>query len=213
MTTRPLLLDLCSGAGGGAVGYHRAGFDVTGSDIAPQPRFPFEFIQADALDILADLAFMRRFAAVHISPPCQRFSAMSACRPGLAEGYQDIVAATRELARATGLPYVIENVPQSPLVDPVWLCGTMFSLELYRHRGFETNWPLVAPAHPAHVLPASKAGHWVPGTVMSVAGHVAPMWKAREVMGGVDWMNRAELGESIPPSYTEYVGTHLLAGC
>lgn len=134
---------------------------------------------------------------------------MSNCRPGLAASYPDLVGAIRNIILMTGLPYVIENVPNSPLIDPVWLCGQMFGLELYRHRGFETNWTLEPPDHPPHVLPASKAGHWVPGTIMSVAGHVAPIAKARGVMG-IDWMTRAELGESIPPAYTEYVGRHLI---
>jgi DNA (cytosine-5)-methyltransferase 1 len=85
----------------------------------------------------------------------------------------------------------------------------MFGLELYRHRLFESNIPLHAPDHPAHLTPASKAGHWTPGTVMSVAGHCAPIAKAREVMG-IDWMNRAELGEAIPPAYSHFIGTQLL---
>jgi DNA (cytosine-5)-methyltransferase 1 len=149
------------------------------------------------------------FDAIHASPPCQRYSAMSACRPGLSDEYPDLVGPTRELLKQTGLPWVIENVPGSPLNDPIVLCGQMFGLELYRHRLFEASLPLVAPEHPAHTMPASKAGHWTPGTVMSVAGHCAPIAKAREVMG-IDWMNRAELGESIPPAYTEFIGAQLL---
>lgn len=205
---RPKLLDLCAGAGGAAMGYARAGFEVTGVDINPQPNYPFSFIRDDALHFLRQHA--DRYDAIHVSPPCQRHSAMTACRPGLADEYDDIIAPVREMLIATRLHYVIENVPGSPLIDPVWLCGQMFGLELYRHRGFEANFPIVAPEHPEHVIPASKAGHWKPGTIMSVAGHVAPMWKAREVMGGIDWMTRDELGESIPPLYTEHVGRSLM---
>ncbi len=206
-TRKPRLLDLCSGAGGAAVGYHRAGFEVVGVDIAPQPRFPFEFHQADALHYLAE--HWREYDAVHISCPCQRFSAMSACRPGLSEGYPDLIAASRGLLDLTGLPYVMENVPQSPLRPDVVLCGHMFGMELYRHRVFEANWPTQEPMHVPHTLPASKAGHWKPGTIMSISGHVSPIAKAREVMG-IDWMTRDELAESIPPAYTEEIGQQLM---
>ena len=226
--TKRRILDLFCGAGGAGMGYHRAGFDVVGVDINPQPRYPFAFHQQDATFALRRLVnrggstfvhpdgrheflTLADFAAIHASPPCQRYSAMSACRPGLSDDYPDLVRDTRALAIASGLPYVIENVPGSPLVDPIVLCGQMFGLELYRHRLFESNIPLTAPAHPPHLVPASKAGHWRPGTVMSVAGHVSPIRKAREVMG-IDWMNRDELGESIPPAYTEFLGGQLLEG-
>ena len=204
---RPLLLDLFSGAGGAAEGYHRAGFDVVGVDIAPQPNYPFEFNQDDALDFLE--GNYRAFDAIHASPPCQRYSAMSNCRPGLADEYADLVHLTRTMLLNTGLPYVIENVPGSPLENPVMLCGQMFGLELYRHRLFETSFPVGTPAHPEHVIPASKAGHWKPGTIMSISGHVAPIAVAKKAMG-IDWMNRNELAESIPPVYTDYIGRRLL---
>jgi DNA (cytosine-5)-methyltransferase 1 len=191
------------------MGYHRAGFEVVGVDIAPQPRFPFEFHQADAIHHLAE--HWREFDAVHASCPCQRFSAMSACRPGLARDYPDLIAATRSLLELTGKPYIIENVAGSPLRPDLTLCGQMFGLELYRHRIFEVGGAFMwQPEHPAHAIPASKAGHWKPGTVMSVSGHVSPIAKAREVMG-IDWMTRDELAESIPPAYTEHIGAQLLS--
>ena len=179
---------------------------MVGVDIAPMPNYPFEFHQGDALEFLAEHG--EAFDVVHASPPCQRHSAMTACRPGLAADYPDLIAPTRTLLQSFDAPWVIENVPGSPLIDPVWLCGQMFNLDLYRHRGFETNFPIVAPLHPDHLVPASKAGHWTPGTVMSVAGHIAPMWKAREVMG-IDWTNREELGEAVPPAYTRWLGMHI----
>ncbi len=199
---RPLLLDLFCGAGGASVGYHRAGFDVIGVDIETQPRYPFEFLRLDALEALHMPSLLRAVDVIHASPPCQFHSAMTECRPGLAEEYPDLIGPVRELIQHTGRPYVIENVPRSPLRDPVTLCGQMFGLELYRHRLFESNWPLWQIEHPEHVMPASKAGHWKPGTVMSVAGHVSPIAKAREVMG-IDWMTRDELAESIPPAYSQ----------
>lgn len=202
------LLDLFCGAGGAAVGYARAGFEVVGVDINPQPNYPFKFHQADALAWVKE--HWHEFDAIHASPPCQRYSAMSNCRPGLNLDYPDLISSTRSALRDSRLSWVIENVPGSPLVDPIELCGTMFGLELYRHRLFESSVNLVAPHHPDHTLPASKAGHWKPGTVMSVAGHCAPVAKARQVMG-IDWTTRDELAEAIPPAYTEHIGKQLLA--
>ncbi len=189
------------------MGYYRAGFDVVGVDIAPQPNYPFEFIRGDAVEFLK--ARPEGVDAIHASPPCQRYSGMSNCRPGLSDEYPDLVDPVRELLAKTGLPWVIENVPGAPLISPITLCGQMFGLELYRHRLFEASLPLQEPLHPQHVMPASKAGHWKPGTVMSVSGHVAPMSKAREVMG-IDWCNRAELAEAIPPAYTQFIGEQLI---
>jgi DNA (cytosine-5)-methyltransferase 1 len=198
------ILDAFCGAGGASVGYARAfpGAVIAGVDIEPQRHYPFKFIQADALEFIRDHG--HEFDFIHASPPCQGYSAMSACRPGLADEYPRLIEPVRDLLHGF-LPYVIENVVGSPLVDPVELCGQMFGLELYRHRLFECSFPLWAPPHPAHTMPASKAGHWKPGTVMSVAGHVSPIAKAREVMG-IDWMTRDELAEAIPPHYTQYIG-------
>ena len=165
----PRLLDLFCGAGGAAMGYHRAGFDVVGVDINPQPRYPFEFHQADAVDLLRDIAGCRDLPgfyevdAIHASPPCQFFSTMSAM-PNARE-HVDLLTPTREwLARMT-VPWVIENVPGAPLnaappslfsdTSGVTLCGSMFGLtadfdgttyELRRHRLFESNVPLAQPA-------------------------------------------------------------------
>jgi DNA (cytosine-5)-methyltransferase 1 len=211
---RPRLLDLFCGAGGASLGYHDAGFEVVGVDIKPQPNYPFEFIQAEALDTLG--RFMRtsrllhsaRFDAIHASPPCQAYSSMTKCRPGLSLEYPDLIGPTRHLLEQSGLPWVIENVPYAPMRADVTLCGQMFGLPLYRHRLFEANFPIVQPDHPEHLIPASKAGHWKPGTIISVSGHVAPISVARMAMG-IDWMNRDELSEAIPPAYTEFVGQQM----
>lgn len=212
---KPRLLDLFCGAGGAAVGYHRAGFEVVGVDINPQPNYPFEFWQYDA--VLYDLLPLGGFDAIHASPPCQRYSAMSNCRPGLADEYANLVGTTRLMLDRSGLPSVIENVSGAPLTwasdlfgrHGVFLCGRMFGLELYRHRLFETSFALPQPHHPRHDRPASKAGHWQPGTVISVSGNCSPITVARKAMG-IDWMTRDELGEAIPPAYTEYIGRALL---
>jgi DNA (cytosine-5)-methyltransferase 1 len=226
---RPRLLDLFCGAGGAGVGYHRAGFDVVGVDLAPQKNYPFEFIQADAVEFLELLLddgncprwgwFPGDFAAIHASPPCQHDSRMTNCRPGLADEYPQLIDATRVLLSSQETPWAIENVEGSGLATQddllgahgLTLCGTMFSLPLYRHRLFETSFPVAPPLHPRHFIPASKAGHWKPGTIISVEGHCSPIALAREAMGGVDWMTRDELAESIPPAYGEYLGTAFLA--
>jgi DNA (cytosine-5)-methyltransferase 1 len=138
---RPLLLDLFCKAGGAGMGYHRAGFDVVGVDIEPQPRYPFRFVQADALEFLA--AHGREFDAIHASPPCQKYCALR--HLAKTEDYPDLIPETRELLEATGRPWVIENTPGAPLRSPLILCGTMFRLrtncgaELRRHRLFESN--------------------------------------------------------------------------
>jgi DNA (cytosine-5)-methyltransferase 1 len=194
--SRPRLLDLFCGAGGAAVGYHRAGFDVVGVDIAPQRNFPFLFVQGDALEFLAEHG--HGFDAVHASPPCQHYSGMSNCRPGLAAEYPDLIGPTRDALIATGKPWVIENVPGSPLRKDLVLCGCMVGLDLWQ------------PDHPRHTRPGSRAGHWKPGQIISISGHCAPIAEARRAMG-IDWMNRHELAESIPPAFAEYVGVALLA--
>lgn len=210
----PVLLDLFCGAGGAAVGYSRAGFTVVGVDIAPQPRFPFDFHQDDAIDFVLNHA--DQFDAIHASPPCQPHSAMSVCRPGLAGQYIDLLDATRKVLAATGKPWVIENVPGSgiptqPTLDGaqgIVLCGHMFGLELYRHRLFECSHPLTEPPHPRHEKMGGRAGHWKPGEIISVSGHCAPIEVAKAAMG-IDWMRREELAESIPPAYTEFIGSQL----
>lgn len=202
----PRLLDLFCGAGGAAVGYQRAGFTVVGVDIHPQPRYPFEFHQADAMSYPLD-----GFDVIHASPPCQRYSSMTTCRPGLADEYPDYIGLTRARLEAAGAPWVIENVPGSPLRQPTVLCGQMFGLRLYRHRLFETSFQMPSVVMcPGHPLPASKAGHWKPGTIISVAGHVAPIAEAKAAMG-IGWMRREELAEAIPPAYTEYLGREIVA--
>jgi DNA (cytosine-5)-methyltransferase 1 len=225
LVSRPLLLDLFCGAGGAAMGYHRAGFDVIGVDIKPQPRYPFTFFRADATrptlilsDPLVESLFrLDEFAAIHASPPCQRYSDL-AKRNGNADDWPDLVGPTRELLRATGLPYVIENVEGAPLIDPVTLCGTMFpGLRVLRHRLFESNIPLTAPPHGDHPLVFThdkrKAHHGKldqdTSFVQVTGGGNATVANKRSAMG-IDWMNGHELNEAIPPAYTEFIGRQLI---
>jgi DNA (cytosine-5)-methyltransferase 1 len=223
---RRRVLDLYCCEGGAGMGYHRAGLDVVGIDKERQARYPFPCLEYDAITVLdgliSDGAFswlnLRDFDAVHASPPCQRKSRMTNCRPGLAETYPDLIGPTRDRLRALGLPWVMENVEGAGLpgqndlfgANGLTLCGHMFGLRLYRHRFFETSFSISPPHHPRHLTPASKAGHWQPGTIISVEGNCAPIAEAREAMG-IGWMTRGGLVEAIPPAYTEYIGSALLA--
>jgi len=203
----PRILDLFCGAGGAAMGYSRAGFDVVGVDHVRQRRYPFRFVRADALEAVAALGDL--FDAVHASPPCQAYSR---ARNIERRDYPDLVAATRAALEATGRPYVIENVPGSPLLDYVVLEGQMFDdLRTQRPRWFETNWPLEVPFLRAPRMPHAKMGRppraheWI-----TVVGNVALADRARAAMG-IEWMSRAELAQAIPPAYTEYIGRQLAA--
>jgi DNA (cytosine-5)-methyltransferase 1 len=212
---RPILLDLFCCAGGMAMGYYRAGFDVIGVDIAPQPNYPFEFHQMDALDALRWMN-LDRCTAIHASPPCQAHSDL---QKQSKREYEDFIPPVREALRATGLPYVIENVEGAPLIDPVMLCGTMFpGLRVLRHRLFETNWPLVAPRHGRHPLVFThdkRKAHYGKldqntAFVQVTGGGNCTVANKADAMG-IDWMTGRELNEAIPPAYAEYIGGGLLA--
>jgi DNA (cytosine-5)-methyltransferase 1 len=192
------------------MGYHRAGFDVVGVDIKPQPRYPSEFIQADALEYVA--AHGREFDVIHASPPCQVYSVTAVLSNG---NHPDLIEPVRELLAASGRPYVIENVPGAPLVNPLILCGSMFGLPLIRHRLFECNpviwWP-PAPHACGHLYTASSGGYssFANGaTAISMAGNNFAAEDGRRA-SGIDWMTRAELAQAIPPAYTEFIGRYLL---
>lgn len=199
------LLDLYCGQGGAGEGYARAGFTVTGVDVAPQPRYPHAFIQGDAL------AYLERhgheFDVIHASPPCQAYSRAQRIQH---KEHKSLIAPTREVLVKLDKPYVIENVPGAPLVGPVELCGAMFSLGTYRHRLFEANVELAVPEHPVHSTAVTKMGRTpVPGEMMHVVGNFIGVEQAKVAMG-ISWMTRNGLRESIPPAYTEWLGKRLL---
>ena len=222
---KPKLLDLFSGAGGAARGYQLAGFDVVGVDIEPQPHYPFGFHQADALRFLQGWLSEDRpgrgietcYAAIHASPPCQRFSDL-AKRNGNADDWPDLIEPVRELLKATGLPYVIENVEGAPLIDPVVLCGVSFpELRVIRHRLFESNVSLEAPPHKPHPLVFThdkRKAHYGQldqdtSYVQVTGGGNCTVANKRDAMG-IDWMDGHELNEAIPPAYTEFIGAQLM---
>ncbi|HTE70458.1 MAG TPA: DNA cytosine methyltransferase [Actinomycetes bacterium] len=205
--SRPRLLDLFCGAGGAAMGYHLAGFDVVGVDIAPQPHYPFEFHQADAKWFPLD-----GFDVIHASPPCQPFTAYRRRGGGVGDRYPDLIAWAWARLDQAGVPYVIENVEGAPLRDPVKLCGTGFALDVQRHRLFEASFPLLgvpcahgrnAPRFPQATNRANKR------RTVEVGVWRIPLPIQQAAMG-IDWMTLEELSQAIPPAYTRFIGEQLL---
>jgi DNA (cytosine-5)-methyltransferase 1 len=209
---RPRLLDLFSGGGGAAMGYARAGFDVVGVDINAQKNYPFEFHQGDALAFVAEHG--HEFDAIHASPPCQSYTRKAATW-GRARNHwlehPDLLAPTRDALVATGLPYVIENVPGAPIRPDLMLCGSMFGLRIQKHRLFESNVDLGFP--PAACNHADLYNPW--------QGKGRSADKLREAMG-IDWLPisggasrkagyTGDLFNAIPPAYTRWIGRLLMA--
>jgi DNA (cytosine-5)-methyltransferase 1 len=205
------------------MGYHRAGFDVIGVDILPQPDYPFTFIHGNALDLLearvSELGLEvhgRWVSAIHASPPCQAYSQSTQVTPGARSKHPDLIDATRDLLRVTALPYVIENVEGAPLRRDLLLCGSMFGLKTRRHRVFELGGLMV--------LGDLKCDHRRQGRTVDVTGNAGGHNQtdrkgypikyrdadhAREVMG-MPWASARGCTQAIPPAYTEFIGRELL---
>jgi len=217
--TRPRLLDLFCGAGGAAMGYHRAGFDVVGVDINPQPRYPFEFHQVDALMILRAMSDYPTFngelwrpssyAAIHASPPCQAY-----IRSGMYDKskHPDLLPSVRDLLAGEPVPWIIENVPGAPMRADYKLCGCMFGLGVARERWFETSWhafdmrpPCYHRERPVGVYGHPRGRRSKDGKPWGWGNLSDWIWAMQ-----IDWMSGPELAQAIPPAYTEYIGRQLL---
>lgn len=217
--SRPRLLDLYCAAGGAAMGYSRAGFDVVGVDHNKQPHYPFEFVLADCLEL--DANWLRSFDAIHASPPCQAYTTMSAKhrgKGGKADQHPDMIAPTRKALKQTGLPYVIENVPgaKREMRDCVVLNGGMFGLGVDRPRLFETNWLLMVPDKVRVPHSVGVYGNAPDGRLLWQRADGSQQRAAKGLQEGadameIDWMEWSELRLAIPPAYTELIGTQLLA--
>lgn len=195
--------DLFCGAGGAAMGLHRAGLEVVGWDIKPQKNYPFEFHQWNALE--ADLS---GFDFVWASPPCQAYTMATMSQRKNGKKYPDLMAATRDKVLKAGLPYVIENTPGAPMRVDVVLCGSMFGLNTIRHRWFEIgfDWFCLTPAcqHPKN--PIVAVGHGTTSWARkNNGGKCHTITEVRDGMG-IDWMNREELSQAVPPAYSEFIG-------
>ena len=206
--TWPRLLDLFSGAGGAAMGYHRAGFDVVGVDIKPQPRYPFEFHLGDAMTYP-----LEGFDVIHASPPCQDHSKLRWVAGEHGTGWM----LDGMLARLAAQPalWVVENVESAPMRADFLLCGEQFGLRTVRHRRFtiDPRFPclLAVPPHPRHKRPTStweRRKQLEAGYNISVTGDVGTY--LGPLCMGIDWMTGDELSQAIPPAYTEYIGRQLL---
>lgn len=207
------VLDLCCKEGGASAGYVRAGFEVVGVDIEDQPRYPFGFVLGDALAFLRTLILAgaaRHFALIHASVPCQGYSKTQQLWD---REHPDLIGPMRELLIESGRPWVMENVEGAPLLNPVTLCGSMFGLNTYRHRLFETGggFELTAPPHPEHVAKLAKMGRTPKdGEMYHAVGNFPGPQRVREEWG-MPWASRRGLAEAIPPVFAEHIGAQVPA--
>jgi DNA (cytosine-5)-methyltransferase 1 len=214
--TRPVLLDLFCKAGGAARGYQRAGFYVVGVDIEPQPRYAGdEFVQADALTFPLD-----GFDAIHASPPCQRYSAAAEIHDSAGQ-HPDLIPPIRARLRASGLPWVMENVARAPLDTSLVLCGSMFGLGVRRHRHFESSVLILAEPCGSHddwyasvfggrCVGRQRRTYAGPGLRQQTWDKFNDELATASRAMGIGWMTLEELGEAIPPAYTEHIGLQFM---
>ena len=229
--SKPRLLDLFCGAGGAAMGYSRNGFEVVGVDIKPQPHYPFEFRQADALTYP-----LEGFDAFHASPPCQGYSIMNNLPWLRGKDYPLLLPLVIQRLETTNKPYVVENVMGARNgakclsrrgldgLKAGYLCGQMFGLPFYRHRLFATNWLWLAPGHLKHLVALRRGHQFGPNggrlrDILPLSNNVGTMTlthapksrvKQAAIAMGVDWMHGDEVSQAIPPAYTEFIGKYLM---
>lgn len=201
------VLDLFCCGGGASAGYYKgftdAGFKpvITGVDIANQPRYPYRFEQADAIEFL--IKYGTDYDFISASPPCQSHTSL---KNVTGKQYQCFISRTRDALKALQVPYAIENVIGSPLIKPVVLCGLMFGLPMHGHRLFECSHKVIQLIHPETSLKTQKLGRQpIQGRLLArPAGNFAGVELYRQVMG-VHWMNQGDIAQCIPPAFTAYI--------
>lgn len=201
-------LDLCCAGGGASFGYEQAGFEVTGVDIEFQPKYKSTFFQEDAIEFLK--RYHHDYDFFHASPPCQEYSLSTKQFRMKGKQYPQLISQLRTEFIKIGKPYVIENVPGSPLLNPIMLCGTMFGLPTYRHRLFESNVHLFQPMHEKHLQPNCRMGRKPKSNeFIQYVGHFSGI-KIVQKFTGLHWLGQKELAQSIPPQYTYYIGLQII---
>lgn len=207
------ILDLFCGAGGAATGLCQRWphAEIIGVDIKPQPHYPFRFIRADVLALTFSFSM---FDFIWASPPCQRYTQMLNHGRTNRNNHPDLIEPSRERLKDSRVPYVIENVANAPLYNPIMLCGEMFGLRVLRHRFFECSFEVRQPAHPRHnphgAIRFSKditdKYYW------RVYGHEVGTRAQWSKAMGIDWMSKPELAQAIPPAYSKWIAEQWLGG-
>lgn len=220
------ILDLFCGAGGAAMGLHQAfpNAEIVGVDIKPQPRYPFAFIEADAMSYIQFGDMMAPWRPsesdfIWASPPCQKYTSAAPLQGRRA--HPDYIAPLRAILKQAGVPFVIENVPGAPLINPITLCGLTLGCNVKRHRLFEASFPVLAPpcpkGHPGDWLivfgwsalrRSNGAGTGPKKDRGKTKGKSVPHEEAGRAMG-IDWMNRLELSQAIPPAYSRFIAEQM----
>lgn len=206
------LLDLFCGAGMASDGYHAAGFtEIVGWDINPQPHYPYEFQQGDAMILLRLEEYLSGFDLIHASPPCQahtRAKHLRAAQGGKSK-YEDLLTPTLALLRAQHTPWIVENVPGAPGMEGAAVeCGSAYGLGVRRHRLFASDAiPLISSGCKHKEQGRPWGVYHVPSDDIPQGGRTARnVEHGRQVMGVTRDLTWNELKEGFPPAYTQHVG-------